>query len=432
MSKSIRLSSGKKNRELNRKIAILNRLFLKATKPGLFEDLVPIKGYVRHGEFVSPTMGKRLKKLPQAKNGKGGKKQSSLDKEYMAAINRGDLEAASKLVQKQAQLSGIPALPNDTQNIGYKIRRTAPPKNTIKVYKAFRMREGKLYPMFVGANDALPVGIWLDATEGGYHFTGKNGREYIPADTGVSIKIPNDDVREELISRGYIKRRKTPVKSIKVVAYRPGWHGGELPFFPQAGNKVIHRKKKIINDVPDGYAYPNVHEFDTVIAEVEMDADRDYKDVYIATAERNKNGSINKQKSGLRTIPVGGFYEYATNPLFKDRPDLGKWYISGSVKINRILTQDEVNKTLDKLNVPRQLWNAPPGGRFDTLDLDELGHDPQFSHVSHKLIDPITYDDDGNIIPLSERFNPESQDIRKAWQKCCVLFLKASKNAPSL
>ena len=29
-----------------------------------------------------------------------------------------------------------------------------------------------------------------------------------------------------------------------------------------------------------------------------------------------------------------------------------------------------------------------------------------------KSTDPVTYDDDGNVIPLSERFNPENEDIR--------------------
>lgn len=333
-----------------------------------------------------------------------------LDAEYFAALERGDMATVERMVREAAERAGVPLLPEDTNNVGYKARRTAPPKKTVKVYKAFRMRDGKLYPMFVGAADELPVGIWLDATEGGYHFTGDNGREYIPADTGVSIPIPNDAARAELLKRGYIK--KPDAKSIKVVAYRPGWHGGELPFFPQAGNKVTHQGKKLIAGVPDDYAYPNVHEFDTVIAEVEMDADRDYKPEYIQTAERNADGSINKQKSGLRSIPSGGYYEYATNPLFADRPDLGKWFISGSVKINRILSQAEVNANLDKLDVPRQAWNAPKGGQFDTLDLNALGYDPQFNHVYHKLLDPVTYDDNGQVIPLSQRFDRANPDIR--------------------
>ena len=35
-----------------------------------------------------------------------------------------------------------------------------------------------------------------------------------------------------------------------------------------------------------------------------------------------------------------------------------------------------------------------------------------FSENQVKSADPVTYDDDGNVIPLSERFNPEKQDIR--------------------
>jgi hypothetical protein len=37
---------------------------------------------------------------------------------------------------------------------------------------------------------------------------------------------------------------------------------------------------------------------------------------------------------------------------------------------------------------------------------------PNGEHTRVKLPDPITYDDNGNIIPLSERFNPKNEDIR--------------------
>jgi hypothetical protein len=334
----------------------------------------------------------------------------TLDKKYFDAIQRGDMEAAQQLVNEAAEKSGAPIF-EKTNETGFSIRRTSPPKKTVKVYKAFRMRDGKLYPMFVGAKDELPINQWMDATEGGYHFTADNGREYIPADTGVSIKIPNDEVRQELFKRGYIKKPTT--KSIKSVAYRPGWHGGEVPFFPQAGNAVFNnKKKKLVPEVPDGYSYPNVHEFDTVIAEVEMDADYNYKQEYLDSAARNKDGSINKTLSGLRRIPKGGYYEYATNPLFKDRPELGKWYISGSVKINKILSQKEVNKRLAKIDVPQQLWNKSKDTEFNVLDLNRLGYDPQFNHLHHKLLDPVTYDDNGNPIPLSKRFDLTKTDPR--------------------
>ena len=35
-----------------------------------------------------------------------------------------------------------------------------------------------------------------------------------------------------------------------------------------------------------------------------------------------------------------------------------------------------------------------------------------FNSNQIKSADPVTYDDDGNVIPLSERFNPEKNDIR--------------------
>jgi len=343
------------------------------------------------------------------------KEQNDIDKAYFDALNKGDMEEVQRLVDDAAVQSGAPIF-GVTDTTGFRVRRKKAPKKTVTVYKTFRMKDGKLYPMFVGAKDELPVGVWIDATEGGYHFTADNGREYIPADTGISVAIPNDDVRSELLRRGYIK--SPTAKSIKVVAYRPGWHGGELPFFPQSGTKVVHKGKKLLKDVPDNYPYPNVHLENTVLAEVEMDADYNYEQEYKDTAERNKDGSINKTKSGLRFIPEGGYYEYATNPLFQDRPDLGKWYISGSVKINRILTQKEVNSKLDELEVPRQLWE-----KGDKLNLDKLGYDPQFNHTSYKLTDPVTYDNDGNIIPLSERFNLKKKDVRYSFAKRNQIYI---------
>ena len=51
-----------------------------------------------------------------------------------------------------------------------------------------------------------------------------------------------------------------------------------------------------------------------------------------------------------------------------------------------------------------------------------------------KSADPVTYDDNGNVIPLSERFNPEKEDIRYSVmdadgnmignEKCCPITLE--------
>ena len=64
------------------------------------------------------------------------------------------------------------------------------------------------------------------------------------------------------------------------------------------------------------------------------------------------------------------------------------------------------------------------GKDYDAVILDEGGDlvngEPVYRGESYvirdsaqvKSADPVTYDDDGKIIPLSERFNPEKQDIR--------------------
>lgn len=52
----------------------------------------------------------------------------------------------------------------------------------------------------------------------------------------------------------------------------------------------------------------------------------------------------------------------------------------------------------------------------ETFDKEPLEYRP-FEQAQIKLADPITYDDAGNIIPLSERFNPMSDDARASVKK---------------
>ena len=54
-----------------------------------------------------------------------------------------------------------------------------------------------------------------------------------------------------------------------------------------------------------------------------------------------------------------------------------------------------------------------PSIRFSNMGLSRYTkHYIVFDSNQIKLTDPVTYDDNGNIIPLSERFNPEREDIR--------------------
>lgn len=95
----------------------------------------------------------------------------------------------------------------------------------------------------------------------------------------------------------------------------------------------------------------------------------------------------------------------------------------------------EWNKLLEKMHVEedkyrgqlRDLLNDYFLGKDRPYDSIHLGYDGHryvdgkrenvetyivFSNTQAKSADPVTYDNNGNVIPLSERFNPENEDIR--------------------
>jgi hypothetical protein len=69
-----------------------------------------------------------------------------------------------------------------------------------------------------------------------------------------------------------------------------------------------------------------------------MPDDVDWQSKANAVAKINKDGSMDKRTAHITDqIPFGGFYNYKTNSTMT-----GDWRISGSIKVNRVLTDDEV------------------------------------------------------------------------------------------
>ncbi len=323
------------------------------------------------------------------------------DRAYLDAVRRGDMGAARRMVEERATEMGIEN-PIPEQTDAYKVRVSAPPKKTIKVYKVFTIDQaGRPTALFVSGMDALPMGVWLDAQDT-WHFTAKNGKQYVPSTanpngrggkTGAAVEIPNEATRQELIKRGFLPQG-SKAKTVVALAYRPGWHAGDMPFFPQGG---VRRA---------GSNYGNVHHARQVVFECEMDADHDYTDEARRQPKAlTKDGRVNEANADLQSMPEGGFYRYSTNPLTKGGKR-GTWFISGSLKINRALTQGEADGILRENGFAPQEWEQ------GALDLAQLGYRGDESEAARKTLAPVTYDDNGNVIPLSRRFNPAIQDIR--------------------
>lgn len=154
-------------------------------------------------------------------------------------------------------------------------------------YKLFKIKNGKLFPLYVLTNKETKMNVWL------------------PAESG------------ELQSNGKVK-----AKLGDGLAYRPGWHLGDVPTCCHIGKKQS-----------DGTL---AQASDTVWCEVEYSDSINYQD-YVNQLGTNAKGKVIPVKACMKEIPVNGFYRYKTNPNM-----IGDWIIAGAIKVNRILSREEV------------------------------------------------------------------------------------------
>lgn len=156
-----------------------------------------------------------------------------------------------------------------------------------KLFKVKRNQPRKLFPLYVYANEETRMNEWIPAKEG--------------------ILTNNGKVKSKLGE----------------LCYRPGWHLSDIPLATHIGIKV------------DG-VIKYMHS-DEVWCEVEYSDHIDYTDVV------KENGTINgkliPKKAYMTEIPVDGFYRYKTNPNMT-----GDWIIAGAIKVNRILSDEEVEE----------------------------------------------------------------------------------------
>jgi hypothetical protein len=262
---------------------------------------------------------------------------------------------------------------NDPDITKAKGGRVKEPKNTVKAYKLFRVHEkhpGKLFPLFVDANTPVEMGKWVDAKEGE-------------------------------MSNGKVKSK------IGALAYRPGWHAGDLPIATHIGEKS-----------DPSLTAPDMRPANHAWAEVEMPHDVDWQ------SEANKRGTNAQGKLVpvkahiTDQIPKGGHYRYKTNPNMT-----GNWLIGGSMKVNRVLTDKEV----EKINKAAGLSDLPRAQPFKKKQFgfasggcvapDEWKAE---EHVNHRINRGIIHKAEGGSmntptlaqmrLKINQRNNPDYMD----------------------
>ena len=143
----------------------------------------------------------------------------------------------------------------------------------MRTYKLFRVRENKLYPLYVEADREMEIGKWLRA--------------------GTGEKVDETHVKAKGCGG--------------TLSLRPGYHSTNIPFTDWIGQKM-----------EDGTLAQRA---DTVWCECEVKGDE---------IECNN-------RYGYRDLQKGKWYYFKTNSKQKD-----PWIISDYLKINKILTNDEV------------------------------------------------------------------------------------------
>ena len=148
-------------------------------------------------------------------------------------------------------------------------------QKTVKAYKLFKTNDkGDLYPLFVKMEDNKPIpkGKWIKAEEG-------------------SINLKTGKVKS----------------SIGDLAYRPGFHAGDLPIATHIGGKVdLKTGQRLKGSMP-----PNIREENQVWAEVEMLDEVDWQSVANKRARIKKDGTPDVKTAHITDqVPFGGFYRY--------------------------------------------------------------------------------------------------------------------------
>lgn len=233
-------------------------------------------------------------------------------------------------------------------------------KQTRKAYKLFVQRDdGGLYPLFVDADTRIPENVFTEANFPKEAFTAPNGRLYVPSKgakrgkgekkkgTGVQIIVPDEKTRNMLKDAGYsVSKPKEGAEhgTVLAVAARPGYHASQKPVATHIGPQDIKitsaEAKKLLKAgvTPEaikkrkGQLYVKRRAEDQVFAEVEMADDVNYEQILKDAGKTDINDRV----------PVGGSYRYVDG-----QADSDFWVVGGNMKVNRVLSRDEV-KTIQQ------------------------------------------------------------------------------------
>ena len=355
---------------------------------------------VKGAEKREQVSGKIIKELEKKYEARNSSRDSERDSEYMAAVNSGDVETAQRLVDEAAKEAGYTNhLYHGTDAFGFTvIDNNAPGADGYSFWASDREDTAGTYTQ----NNALrKIEKKVEAF----------GEEQEKALEDVERRIREGvdhfrDLIDEYVDEWYFGQdydaHKYLVKEIEKANHEAGYGDGVYDLL----DEVVWAAY----DGNEGRFLDEYSDFDDW-----KDNSEEAKEIYdtIVDLETLRYSQWELGAKGIK----GGIYDlYAnTDNLFEYDAHGNLWNdLDPTEEMNQVTTM----KTRDVADWARE--NGYDGVHFKNIrDNGKYGRTAAsdvyaFFHPQRqvKSADPVTYDDNGNVIPLSERFNKKSEDIR--------------------
>ena len=353
------------------------------------------------------------------------------DREYAEAVERGDMETAQRMVDEAAdrRLADFNRLNPDAGEKGFQYHRGEAPKRTVKRYAVFNVGDGGFRAAYAGNDSSTPVGVWLDSrnlksfVSDMTFFDDGTPASYIQGDTGHGEGGKFSPTLREIM-----RRDPDYQKGKSYLLERGGKHGADIPNFRQMNLGQDEDGNPVKSPMVNG-ALPH----NKLVFEIEYGIGEDGD---LTERVKTEGRMMRGKNQGLAKIEPNQFYDFKTNANAA-----GNWSIGGTFRIVRLVPAEEIAaateaykkagiaeanlayrageiskkdhdarvRNMDGIKVQKWVGGYHP----EDFGLSVEGVDRMFAEGKQKkLMDAATYDDDGRLIPLSERFNLEKEDMR--------------------
>ena len=360
-----------------------------------------------------------------------------LDAPYLDAVERGDMETAQQMVMEAAEKAGYTEkVYHGTRNFGFTTFASRRPSGAIftsdKPYVSANYAGDGKYASVRAINKGTKlVRNPQDVIDNARSVFNQEWRFATEADKSAVVERVEANakrMRDEMLSRQVEmpEEMRDDVAWIENIIY----DGAEARDNGNEGNELTEMLKRdydlykeskgnlrsndsyedLTTEQKDYLSFLIGYELGDVAVEIGLSYANAVSEEQMATIDGTSFVDINTLEDMTNeTKDIGSYQLYGNlgaNPLVVDAE--GKeWF---ALDFNGMRTTDEITE-----------W-AKENGYSSVIfkDIYDYGDKSDvkvfFDSADLKSADPVTYDDNGNVIPLSERFNPKKEDIRYSLQ----------------